>query len=422
MPATGSPSAVQAEAAPPPVPCDLSIIIVSWNVWELLRGCLISIERSTRPTADARLRVLAAPPSQQPPAGQRTVPIERPAQQAVPRNRFGRRSARAEPEPQPQAQSRPAAPATGATVEVIVVDNGSGDGTPELLATHYPWVRVIANESNLGFTRANNQGYATAGGRFVYFLNPDTELLHDRVHGDSLWQLYEALRAGEGVSVVGPSLHYADFSPQSSARRFPTPLTGFFESTWLGRALPWNPWARRLHLADWPALWSFDVDWVVGAAMLCRRDALQSVMRARGSPIPGAKAEAWPWPGPFDERFFMYSEETDLCLRLKRAGWRVLHVPAAQVVHFEGRSSEQAVEARHLHFNRSKVKYWEKWFGRRWSEPLRHYLLLEYRLQIVLERAKWLVGSKRSLRSQRIAVYRRILATRLREEAPSPLA
>ncbi|MGL4651668.1 MAG: glycosyltransferase family 2 protein, partial [Caldilineaceae bacterium] len=234
---------------------------------------------------------------------------------------------------------------------------------------------------------------------------------HDRFHGDSLWLLYEAIAANQRVAVVGPQLRYVDNTLQSSARRFPTPLTGFFESTWLGRALPLSPWARRLRMDDWPVRWSYDVDWVVGAAMLCRRAALEQVMQQTESGAP------WPWAGPFDERFFMYSEETDLCLRLKRAGWRVLYAPQARVIHFEGRSSDQAVAARHIHFNRSKLFYWRKWFGPRWSETLRHYILLEYRVQLVVESAKWLVGHKRPLRRQRIAVYRHILSTRLQTRA-----
>nr|AIA83970.1 CAZy families GT2 protein [uncultured Sphaerobacter sp.] len=95
------------------------------------------------------------------------------------------------------------------------------------------------------------------------------------------------------------------------------------------------------------------------------------------------------------------------------AGWRTLWIPQAVVIHYEARSSDQAVAARHLHFNTSKVRFWRKWFGRRWSEALRHYLLLEYRGQIAIERAKWLVGHKRALRIQRIEVYKQVIAHRL---------
>lgn len=329
--------------------CDLSIIIVSWNVRELLDACLQSIERASQPlgAGEPHLR-LFGPPDQT------------------------------------------------SMLEVIVVDNASSDGTVEQVAARFPWVRLIPCQENLGFTAGNNQGYAGSGGRFIYFLNPDTE-----VDEAGLWRLYSLLRASEDVAVAGPQLRYGDGELQPSARRFPTRLTGFFESTWLGRAWPGNPWARRMHMADWQVDFVHDVDWLVGAAMMCRRVALEEVR------IPGMV-------GPFDEGYFMYSEEVDLCRRLKRAGWRILYVPDAHVIHHEGRSSEQVAAARHIYFNTSKVRYYGKVYGRRWANLLRRYLLLEFRQQLWLERIKLILGSRRDLRRQRIAAYTEVLASRLR--------
>jgi GT2 family glycosyltransferase len=268
------------------------------------------------------------------------------------------------------------------------------------VAQAFPWVQLIASDENLGFTRGNNAGYAQSRGRFVYFLNPDTEVVNDRAHGDSLARLFATVRDNATIGMAGPMLRYADNSLQVSVRRFPEPMTGFFESTWLGRLWRRNPWSRRMHMADWQVDYAHDVDWLVGAALLCRREAMQSIMGEGDT-------------GPFDEGYFMYSEEQDLALRLRLQGWRVVWQPSAVVIHFEGRSSEQAVAARHLSFNTSKVRYWRKWFGPRWSEALRRYLLLEYRGQIVLERSKWLLGHKRSMRAQRIEVYRQVIRSRL---------
>lgn len=152
-------------------------------------------------------------------------------------------------------------------------------------------------------------------------------------------------------------------------------------------------------MADWPADRAGEVDWLVGAALLCRREALDAVA------TPG---------GPFDEGFFMYSEELDLCRRIQQAGWRIVYEPTALVIHHEGKSSEQVSTQRHIRFNTSKVRYWRKWFGPRWGEALRRYLLLEYRVQIGVEQVKLWLGQKPALRRERIAAYRAVIESGLR--------
>ena len=360
-------------------PADLAIVIVSWNVWDLLRACLESIARQSEPTDDPRLR------------------------------RFG--------------------PEGGATLRVLVVDNASDDATPSLLPSRFPWVETILSDENLGFTGGNNRGlealgfdveerkgWPVAGGkvqvaalgrppapatfhfppatspRFVYFLNPDTELLPN-----SLWTLNAGIAHDATIGVIGPQLRYGDGSLQSTRRRFPSRLTGFFESTWLGRLWPGNPWARRYYVDDWSPTVRQDVDWLVGAALLVRGEALAAV-------------------GGFDPGFFMYSEETDLCRRIKSAGWRVVYEPGAMAIHYEGRSSEQVSTQRHIRFNRSKVRYVGKYFGPFWAELLRNYLLLEFRVQMGLEGAKALLGHRREMRRDRIAAYRAVIASGLRPE------
>src|SRR5690606_39231379 len=106
-------------------------------------------------------------------------------------------------------------------------------------------------------------------------------------------------------------------------------------------------------------------------------------------------------------------EEVDLCYRLKQAGWRVLFVPEAEIIHYEGRSSDQVVAARFVHFSRSKILYYEKYFGAGWAQVLRTFLLWNFRSQWVIEGAKWLLGHKRTLRAQRMDTYRQVLATKL---------
>ena len=296
------------------------------------------------------------------------------------------------------------------TLEVIVVDNASADATAELLPARFPWVRLIRSATNLGFTAGNNAGYAASRGRAIYFLNPDTELVYNArqaADGDSLWTLYRVLMENPQVGMVGPQLRYADNSLQSSRRRLPSPLSPFFGTAMLGRYWRNNPWQRRLQMDAWPATFRQEVDWLVGAAMLARRTALEAV---RDPALVG----------PFDEGFFMYSEETDLCHRLQRAGWHIVYVPEAVVVHYEGRSSSQVAAARDIHFFTSQIRYQAKYFGPQWANLLRGTALWNYRIQLLLERAKWQVGHKRELRAQRIAAYREVLASRLQAEEAEP--
>jgi len=301
----------------------LSIIIVSWNVRDLLRACLRSL------------------------------------------------------------------PLTDPQTEIIVVDSASNDGTPQMVATEYPSVRLIASTDNLGYSRGNNLGLERARGDYLLVLNPDTEIV-----GAALNEMCAYLDAHPAVGALGPQLVSADGTPQSTRRRFPTPLTAFFESTWLQplapRALLDRYYARDL-TADQPV----EVDWVVGAALLLRRAAYEQV-------------------GGFDEIFFMYSEELDLCRRLKAAGWRIAHLPSARIVHHEARSSAQVPAATHIRFNTSKVRYFRKHHGPLAAEALRFWLLLNFAGQLVLEAAKGLLGHKRELRRARIEIYREVLRSGLK--------
>lgn len=314
---------------------DLSIVIVNWNVRELLGRCLASLLQGQAPAAGGCFAL-----------------------------------------------------ADGRTFEVLVVDNASTDGSAEMVRQAHPQVQVIEN-ANRGFAAGNNVGIARSRGRYVMLLNPDTEVV-----GAALATLLDYMDAHPDVGVVGPRLLYGDGRPQSSRRRFPTPLTGFFESTLLQQWFPRNPWLARYYVLDRPDDAESDVDWVVGAAMMVRREAMEQA-------------------GPLDEGYFMYSEEMEWCRRIKAQGWRVVYLPAATVVHHEGRSSEQVVAARHIHFQTSKLRYYRQVHGPAWAAALRVFLLATYAYQWVEEGAKWLVGHKRPLRAARLAAYGSVLRSGL---------
>jgi GT2 family glycosyltransferase len=276
---------------------------------------------------------------------------------------------------------------------VVVVDNASHDGTPAMLRAEFPQVELLEAGANLGFVRGNNValrwlGFGTPAAvagltpDTVLLLNPDTEPL-----GDALPRLVAYLREHPQVVAVGPRLRYADGSLQSSRRCFPTRLTFFWESTLLERWWSGNPWARRYHCADRSATEEQVVDWLVGAALVVRGAAI-------------ARA------GLLDERFFMYSEELEWQQRL---GAPVVYLPSAEIVHHEGRSSEQVPVARHVHFQRSRLLLAELWYGRIFAAVLRGFLRLTYLWELLIESGKHLLGHRRALRRQRIGVYAAVL-------------
>jgi GT2 family glycosyltransferase len=202
------------------------------------------------------------------------------------------------------------------------------------------------------------------------------------------------LDAHPEVGAVGPQLRYPDGSVQPSRRRFPTVATLFLESTLLQRWFPRNAVLDRFYVADRPDDMEQEVDWLVGAALMARREALEEV-------------------GGFDEQFFMYSEELDWCRRARAAGWKIVYLPEAVIVHHEGRSSGQVVAARHIHFYTSKVLYAGKYHGKTAAEALRIFLLATFVWQMAEEWVKWLLGHKRPLRASRIREYREVLRSGL---------
>lgn len=224
------------------------------------------------------------------------------------------------------------------TTEVIVIDNASSDGTPAMVRDRYPWVRLIAGRKNLGFSRGVNIGIREARGEYFLILNPDTV-----VRRDSIERLVDFAERTPKAGIVGPKLIYEDGTLQYSCRRFYTWKVLVLRRTILGKIFK-----NSRHLADHLML-DFDhestreVDWLLGACLLVRREAVESV-------------------GLLDERFFLYFEDVDWCYRMKHKGWKVFYHPESVVVHSYARGSAQSVINRsfiaHL---ASLVRYYDKW-------------------------------------------------------------
>ena len=275
-------------------------------------------------------------------------------------------------------------------LQVIVVDSASADGTSEMIRERYPQVRLIASDENLGFAKGNNRGIGEAHGDFLLLLNADTLVL-----GNALAVLVNYLQEHPDAGMVGPRLLNADGTTQSSRRRFPSLPVLFLESTWLQGLTPRRQLAH-FYLEDKADSEEQLVDWMTGAAMLVRREVLDDV-------------------GGLDEGFFMYSEELDWCHRINDAGWKIAYTPAAEIVHYGGKSSEQVAPARHIYFQSSKIRYTRKYHGGPTAEALRYWLLGQYVWQSAVEGLKWLAGHRRELRAARIAAYRRVIRSGLRQ-------
>ncbi len=311
---------------------DLSIIIVSWNVCDLLRRCLQSIDRQ---------------------------------------------------------QFSVGGSSSGPSIEIVVVDNASTDGTVEMLRADFPHVRRVVNTENVGFTRANNQALAIAQGRYLFLLNPDTQLF-----SGALQEMVAHMDAHPQVGMIGPRLVYGDGTLQSSRRRFPTLATAFMESTILQQWFPRNRVLTRYYMLDTRDDETQRVDWINGSAMFTRRAVYDQV-------------------GGLDEQFFMYSEELDWCHRIKANGWQIVYLPTAAVTHYEAKSSEQVAVQRDIYFHTSKIRYWRKYRGALVAETVRFFLLLMFAFQTLEESCKWLVGHKRPLRAARVKAYVQVMASGL---------
>ena len=199
-------------------------------------------------------------------------------------------------------------------VQTVIVDNASKDGSPEAAAAGHEDVELIRNPVNRGFAAAANQGIAATSAPLILLLNPDAEII-----GGTLASLVKVARERPRAGAIGALVRNPDGSIQPSARRVPR-LGEALGHAFLGPLNPSNRFTRSYTLADWDRASEREVEWVSGSAMLLRREALEEV-------------------GAFDDGYFMYVEDVDLCTRLRSGGWQVLFSPELEVVHQIGVST-----------------------------------------------------------------------------------
>lgn len=198
--------------------------------------------------------------------------------------------------------------------EVIVVDNNSNDGSCELIKNRFSDVNLIINESNVGFSKANNQAAKLAKGKYLLFLNSDTIICEN-----ALERMVAFLEKEESTAVVGCKLLNKDNSLQRSCGIFPNLQTEFYFRTFLNRVFPTSKIFGSFKLGSWDYSSISQVDWVSGACLMIRKKIFDEI-------------------GGFDEQLYMYYEDADLCLRVKKLGLKIYFIPDAYLYHLYGGS------------------------------------------------------------------------------------
>jgi GT2 family glycosyltransferase len=263
-------------------------------------------------------------------------------------------------------------------VQWIVIDSGSSDDTPDAIETTFADIRVL-REPNIGFAAANNRGLQDANGRYVLLLNPDVETV-----SGTFEELVATLDSHLSTGVASVIQKAPDGSLQYSVRHFPSPLLALGEALGAARWTPLRRWREEeprtaLYHRQTPA------DWLVGAFLIVRSQALAEV-------------------GPLDERFFLYSEETDWCYRFREAGWTVSHLPVMSVIHHTGHAPGPELSAQQSY---AKILFAEKHYGKARSSVIRIELALRHALRALMGSA---LGLLRSGWGERAATERHALA------------
>jgi GT2 family glycosyltransferase len=230
---------------------------------------------------------------------------------------------------------------TSASYEIIVVDNASSDDSCKMIQTAFPEVKLIANNTNRGFSAANNQALAISKGRYVLLLNPDTIVLDGAIDKMLTW-----LATRPDVGCAGCQVLDRPGVIQRTCFADHTPMNLFISGSGLMRLTRWFPsFGRHLYL-DWDCNSERNVDVVTGMFMLVPRQVLDMV-------------------GMLDETFFVYAEEADWCRRIREAGWRCAFTPVAQIIHLDGggKSTSQIRSKMHVQLYKSLLIYVRKYDG-----------------------------------------------------------
>jgi GT2 family glycosyltransferase len=244
--------------------------------------------------------------------------------------------------------------AKGSEKEIFVVDNSSSDGSGALVRKRFPEINLIENPVNWGFAKANNQALSLSKGRYLLLLNPDTQ-----VKDQAIERMLSFMSAHLEAGLVGAQLLNANGSKQNSIANFPSLATELLNKSLLRWLFPEKFPGKETDYAG-----PVEVDSVIGACMLVRREAVDQV-------------------GFLDEEYFLFLEETDWCYRIKKAGWKIYHIPQAEVLHFQGKSAETEKGKARIEYYRSRYHFFRKNKGRLQSSILFIGLIIKLSVELV---------------------------------------
>lgn len=245
----------------------------------------------------------------------------------------------------------------GTSLEVFVVDNASQDGSVDMVREKFPNVALIVNDQNKGYASANNQAIERSEGRYVLVLNNDTVVLPG-----ALPKMVEFMDEHPSVGLLGPRVLNPDGTLQRSCSTLPNLWGLTSRALYIDKLIPGNRVTGTLFMSYWEYDSIREVEVISGCCMLIRRDTVKQV-------------------GLMDDRFFFYAEEIDWCYRIRQSGWQVYFLPAAEIIHYGGQSTEDCIGEMHTQYFRSRLQYYEKHFS--------HFGYLIARLLSVLQ-----VGSR----------------------------
>jgi GT2 family glycosyltransferase len=225
------------------------------------------------------------------------------------------------------------------STEIIVVDNASSDGSVSAVRQQFPSVRIVENETNQGFARANNIGIGLAHGNYVCLINSDVELIPE-----CLPRMFHYMEDHRKIGILGPRVLNSDLTLQPSCKNAPTLWTTFCRAAGLDTLLPNSEFfaSEQMVLRNLNRIRAVDI--VSGCFWMVRAKALSQV-------------------GGLDETYFMYSEDKDWCVRFWKAGWQVVYFPEAQAIHFGGSSSSSDPLRFSVEMCRANLQYWKKHHG-----------------------------------------------------------